>query len=123
MGPMYRRRGRLHSLPELFASGGAISYFDATCVLRSRGVPPGPGTPEQGAGADSGGSAEARELASAVSESWIQFARTGNPNHRGIPDWPAFSADKCQTMLLDRPCKMKENPDTHQRQAIIQATS
>ena len=70
-----------------------------------------------------GGSAEARELASAVSESWIQFARTGNPNHPGIPDWPAFSADKCQTMLLDRPCKMKENPDTHERQAIIQAAS
>jgi len=70
-----------------------------------------------------GGTGEARDLAAVVSESWIQFARTGNPNHRGIPDWPAFSADKCQTMFLDRPCKMKENPDTHERQAILDATS
>jgi hypothetical protein len=45
--------------PKLSASGGAIPYFDATRVLRSR-VPPGPGAPEQGAGADSGGSAGAR---------------------------------------------------------------
>ena len=60
MGPMCRRWGRLRSLPELSASGGAISYFDATRVLRSRGGRPGPVASELGAGADSGGSAEAR---------------------------------------------------------------
>src|SRR5580693_6359132 len=59
MGPR-RRWGRLHSLPELSASGRAISYFDATRALRSRVVPPGPGAPQQGAGTDSGGSAGAR---------------------------------------------------------------
>jgi para-nitrobenzyl esterase len=65
-----------------------------------------------------GGTAEARELAALVSESWIQFARSGNPNHRGIPSWPAFRADKCQTMIFNRPCQMKENPDTAERRAI-----
>jgi len=47
--------------------------------------------------------------------------RTGNPNHRGIPNWPAFSAEKCQTMIFDRPCQMKENPDTAERRAISPA--
>ena len=65
-----------------------------------------------------GGTAEARELAALVSESWIQFARSGNPNHRGIPDWPAFRAEKCPTLIFNRPCQMKENPDTAERCAI-----
>ena len=68
-----------------------------------------------------GATAEARELAALVSESWIQFARSGNPSHRGIPGWPAFTAEKCQTMILDRPCQMKENPDTAERRVISQA--
>jgi len=68
-----------------------------------------------------GATAEARELAALVSESWIQFARSGNPSHRGIPGWPACTAEKCQTMILDRPCQMKENPDTAERRVISQA--
>jgi para-nitrobenzyl esterase len=61
---------------------------------------------------------EARALAAQVSEAWIHFARTGNPNHSGIPTWPAFSADKCPTMIFDAPCEMKNNPDTAERNAI-----
>lgn len=26
-----------------------------------------------------------------MSAIWTQFAKTGNPNGNGIPDWPAFS--------------------------------
>ena len=52
MGRMCQRWGRFDGQPELSASGGAISYFDATRALRGRGGPPGPGASEQGAGAD-----------------------------------------------------------------------
>ena len=61
---------------------------------------------------------EARALAAKVSEAWIHFARTGNPNHSGIPAWPAFAAEKCQTMIFDSLCEMKINPDTAERKAI-----
>jgi para-nitrobenzyl esterase len=61
---------------------------------------------------------EARKLADQVSEAWIHFARTGNPSHSGLPAWPAFTADKCQTMIFDAPCEMKINPDTAERNAI-----
>jgi para-nitrobenzyl esterase len=30
----------------------------------------------------------------------VNFARTGNPNGPGLPEWPAFSADAHQTMRL-----------------------
>jgi para-nitrobenzyl esterase len=67
-----------------------------------------------------GNGAEAQHLAAQVSEAWLHFARTGNPNHAGIPSWPAFSAEKCPTMIFDSPCEMKNNPDTAERKATDQ---
>jgi para-nitrobenzyl esterase len=69
-------------------------------------------------GGMSGGGPEAQKLADQVSDAWINFARKGNPNHGGLPNWPAFTAEKCPTMLFDTPCAMKENPDTEERKAI-----
>jgi para-nitrobenzyl esterase len=31
---------------------------------------------------------------------WSNFARTGNPNGPGLPDWPAYSADRGQYIEL-----------------------
>ena len=39
-----------------------------------------------------GGTDEARALAGRISDAWVAFARTGSPNHSGIPNWPAFDA-------------------------------
>jgi para-nitrobenzyl esterase len=62
-----------------------------------------------------------RELAANVSEAWIHFARNGSPNHRGIPNWPAFSAESCPTMIFDNQCKLQNNPDEAERQVIASA--
>ena len=67
-----------------------------------------------------GNGAEAQHLATQVSEAWIHFARTGNPSHAGLPAWPAFTADKCPTMIFDAPCEMKNNPDTAERKSTDQ---
>jgi para-nitrobenzyl esterase len=59
-----------------------------------------------------GGSPEAIALADRVSQAWINFARTGNPNHAGLPEWPAFTDEKRSTMVFDNECAVKDNYDS-----------
>lgn len=65
-----------------------------------------------------GGTREARELAAKVSRAWIQFARTGNPNHSGLPRWPAVSAGTLPTMIFDTRCEVRDDPDAAERAAL-----
>ncbi len=41
------------------------------------------------------------KIAATMSSTWIAFARTGDPNHEGLPYWPPFSAEAPATMQLD----------------------
>ncbi len=43
-----------------------------------------------------------------VMDAWIAFARTGNPNHDGMPKWPSYDIEKRSTMLLDHEFKVVE---------------
>ena len=61
--------------------------------------------------AATGGGPAARALAAKVSEAWIRFARTGNPNHDGLPEWPAFTTGKDATMIFDNACTVVNDPD------------
>ena len=67
---------------------------------------------------ETGGGARPRALAARMSQAWVNFARSGNPNHPGLPDWPPFSADKCPTMIFDDMCGVENNPDGDERQII-----
>lgn len=68
-----------------------------------------------------GGTEEARALAAKVSDAWIAFARAGNPNHSGIPNWPAFSSERVPTMVFDNTCQVKYDHDRDARHAFGQA--
>jgi para-nitrobenzyl esterase len=50
-------------------------------------------------------------LSTKVSRAWVQLARTGNPNHPGLPRWPAYDAEKRAVMFFDQPCYVKNNPE------------
>ena len=48
-----------------------------------------------------GESPAARTLEMQMSEAWLAFARTGNPNHAGLPAWPAYDGVDRKTMIFD----------------------
>jgi para-nitrobenzyl esterase len=65
-----------------------------------------------------GGGAEPRALAGKMCDAWIQFARTGNPNHAQLPRWPAFSAQTIPTMIFDSPPRVEMNPDGAEQKSV-----
>jgi para-nitrobenzyl esterase len=65
-----------------------------------------------------GGGAEPRALAGKMCDAWIQFARTGNPNHPQLPNWPAFSAETIATMIFDNPPRVEMNPDGAEQSSV-----
>jgi para-nitrobenzyl esterase len=58
-----------------------------------------------------GGGKDAYALAHKVSQSWINFARTGNPGHKDLPQWPAFNETNTATMHFDNQCVVKPQLD------------
>jgi len=58
-----------------------------------------------------GGGEEAHILADRMSRAWINFSRNGNPNHEGLPDWPAYTADNTATMHFNTQCELKPQLD------------
>jgi para-nitrobenzyl esterase len=52
------------------------------------------------------GGPEVKELAGRVSDAWIQFARSGNPNHKGLPNWSEYTLRERATMVFDITCKV-----------------
>lgn len=53
-----------------------------------------------------GGTKEAVALASKMSRCWANFARTGNPNAEGVPEWEPFNCETMPTMIFDNECKV-----------------
>jgi len=59
---------------------------------------------------------EAEELSKQISAAYAAFARTGNPSHHGIPEWPAYTIAKRATMFWDVPkCTVANDPDPEER--------
>jgi para-nitrobenzyl esterase len=69
-----------------------------------------------------GGGPEARTLAARISAAWVQFARTGNPNHGGLPEWPAFDAARRPTMIFDDASAVAADPDGEELAALVAST-
>ena len=65
-----------------------------------------------------GGGADARALAAIMSEAWIHFARTGDPNHAGMPKWPAFSTSTSPTMIFDNRSRAENGPDADEQRSV-----
>ncbi|HMH11963.1 MAG TPA: carboxylesterase family protein [Edaphobacter sp.] len=59
----------------------------------------------------SAGDSGAFVLSRQMGRAWTSFARTGNPNHSGMPHWPSYTADTRATMYFDTPCAVRNDPE------------
>ena len=55
-----------------------------------------------------GKSPDLNAISHKIMDAWIAFARTGNPNHDGIPKWPLYDFEKRSTMLINNEFKVVE---------------
>ncbi len=60
----------------------------------------------------------AQALADAVSESYITFAKTGNPNNSHVPHWPNFDLQNRPTMIFDDKVRVENDPRKEERLLI-----
>lgn len=59
-----------------------------------------------------------RKLEADCAGAWAAMARNGNPNHNGLPNWPAYTKDKRAVMIFDTPCRVENDPTSEVRQII-----
>ncbi len=62
----------------------------------------------------------AQAMADAVSESYIAFAKTGNPNNGHVPKWPVFDLTRRPTMIFDDKVRTEDDPRGPERKYIEQ---
>jgi para-nitrobenzyl esterase len=67
-----------------------------------------------------GDSKEAFELANKVSDAWVAFARTGNPNSSGLPAWPPYDEKNRATMVIDGESKIVNDPIREKRLLLME---
>jgi para-nitrobenzyl esterase len=50
-----------------------------------------------------------------MSGAWAALARTGKPNYKGLPEWPAYNAQTRQTMVFNYESKVENDPFSEER--------
>lgn len=65
-----------------------------------------------------GGGPRPRALSVRMSDALLRFMRTGDPNGEGLPQWPRFTAERGETMILDDTCRVENDPDGPARRVL-----
>jgi para-nitrobenzyl esterase len=66
-------------------------------------------------GSLTGDGSDARALSQAMSDALLAFARSGNPNHPGLPEWRPYRLDRRSTMVFDVPPRLVDDPRGDER--------
>lgn len=65
-----------------------------------------------------GGGERPRKLSEKMAGSLLQFMKAGDPNGGGLPEWPRYTSENGETMVLDDVSEVKNDPDREARQSI-----
>jgi para-nitrobenzyl esterase len=60
-------------------------------------------------------------LADQISGAFAQFARTGDPNHAGLPNWRPFTTRERPTLIFDTRTRIVNDPFGTEREAVADA--
>jgi len=71
-------------------------------------------------GSKTGTGESAQQVANAMSDSLLSFARTGNPNHGKLAQWDPYSLEHRQTMLFDEHSQQADDPRGGERRLYQQ---
>jgi Carboxylesterase type B len=55
------------------------------------------------------------ELSEQMMDTWISFARTGNPNHDNIPQLTPYDLKKRATIIFDKEVTIENDPYSDER--------
>jgi len=61
---------------------------------------------------------EPETLEKQMSDAWLAFARSGNPNAASIPEWPPYTAERRATMLFDVKSRVVDDPNAEIRRIL-----
>ena len=65
-----------------------------------------------------GSGPEAEKLSEKTMDAWLAFARTGDPNHPGLPAWETYGPERRSTMRLDLDSTLEDAPMEAERVAF-----
>ncbi len=65
-----------------------------------------------------GGGARPRKLAIKMAHALLNFMHKGDPNGADLPNWPQYTLEKGETMVLNDECKVEYDPDKEARQKL-----
>jgi para-nitrobenzyl esterase len=54
-----------------------------------------------------------RKVAEQMSSYWANFAKAGDPNGRGLPEWPAFTSADSKVLSIGNPTSVESVPNMH----------
>ena len=57
-------------------------------------------------------------MADVIGGAWVAFARTGKPDHPGVPHWPAFNTTERPVMVFDTQSRVVDDPLPGVRQVL-----
>ncbi len=112
------------------AAGGAPAYvyrfdYTSTALGGKIGAPHGGDIPFAMANYDrssmSGSRPENARMAKIMSDTWVRFAETGDPNNPEIPDWRPYTPHHRATMLFDVTPRVEVDPRARLRALLQEA--
>ena len=62
---------------------------------------------------------EPQTVADQMSAAWLAFARTGDPNAPGLPQWPRYDARRRATMIFDLESRVADDPNRALREVVL----